>query len=59
MSHSHGGGAEIMENFELAQVYWIFAGGAIAIAGLVNLKEKLIYRNRYVMEFSTLPYANH
>ncbi|KAI5809966.1 ferric reductase NAD binding domain-containing protein [Peziza echinospora] len=36
----------IMQNYELAQVYWIFAGGAIVIAGLVNLKEKLIYRNR-------------
>ena len=34
---------------ELAQIYWIFVGGAIVIAALVNLIDKLIYRHRYVL----------
>ena len=34
---------------ELAQIYWIFAGGAVVIATLVNLIDKLIYRQRCVL----------
>jgi hypothetical protein len=32
----------------LAKVYWMFAGGFIALAILVNLKEEIEYRLRSV-----------
>ncbi|RPB27515.1 hypothetical protein L211DRAFT_779183 [Terfezia boudieri ATCC MYA-4762] len=33
-------------NAQLAQIYWIFAGGAIVIATIVNIGDKLIHRQR-------------
>jgi len=54
MSHAgHGvgggiGGIVIRENPFLAEVYWMFAGGFIAIATLVNLKEYIEFRIRFV-----------
>lgn len=38
--------AVLPTNNQLAQIYWIFAGGAIVIATIVNLGDKLIHRQR-------------
>ncbi|KAF8472617.1 FAD-binding domain-containing protein [Kalaharituber pfeilii] len=44
--HSSHGGSKVLTNPELAQVYWLFAGGAIVVASLVNVADKLLYWQR-------------
>jgi hypothetical protein len=52
MDHSMGGmgggGITIKPDPYLAKVYWMFAGGFIALATLVNIKEQVEYRIRSV-----------
>ena len=48
MSHSHSGALNIRPDPYLAEVYWMFAGGVIALAVLANVKEQVEYRLRYV-----------
>lgn len=48
-----GGGSALVvvkPDHILAEYYWIFAGGVIAIATLINLKEYVEYKLRYVTE---------
>lgn len=50
MSHAgHNAKEKVLTNPQLAEVYWIFAGGVIVIASLVNLGDKLIHRQRCVV----------
>lgn len=51
MDYSMGGsaGIAIKPDPYLAQVYWTFVGSFIAVAGLVNLKEFVEYKLRFVL----------
>jgi hypothetical protein len=40
-------GIYIAPNYDLAKMYWMFVGGAIAIATATNLKEYIEYKLRF------------
>jgi len=46
MTMNMSGMAKLPTNDQLAQIYWVFAGGAIVIATIVNIGDKLIHRQR-------------
>lgn len=52
MPHSHGG---LPKDSDLAEVYWMFAGGFIGICALVNAKEIAEYYLRYEPEAVDTP----